>query len=330
MQPAHDLEPGPPSSPSSARAGDTGGLEPGMRISHNIRLVQLLGAGGMGSVWLADHAGLDTQVAVKFMAHELASDSSTAMRFAREAKLAARIKSPHVVQIFDYATTAEGVPFIVMELLEGEDLESRLASGRPLSLEETSRILIQICKALGRAHALGIVHRDIKPDNVFLLENDGDTFIKVLDFGIARDERRLPGVTVSGMTMGTPSYMSPEQLFFAKDVDLRSDIWATAVVIYRCITGKLPFEGDSFGSICVAINSGGFRPPSTLSDDVPPALDAWFKRALARHKDARFESAAEMANAYLATLERAGLLPQWALARHSKGELPSYATDPGG
>ena len=222
-------------------------VQPGNRISHNIRVIQRLGAGGMGQVWLADHVGLDTQVAVKFMTKELASDPSVVARFAREAKLVARIKSPHVVQIFDFATTPTGIPFIVMELLEGQSLETKIRE-RGISLEETSRILVQLLKALGRAHALGIVHRDIKPDNVFLIDHDGDTFAKLLDFGIARDDLEGPGLTVSGTTMGTPSYMSPEQLFRPKEVDVRSDLWSIAVVAYQCLTGQLPFNGDSFGA----------------------------------------------------------------------------------
>ncbi|HEY3594997.1 MAG TPA: serine/threonine-protein kinase, partial [Polyangiaceae bacterium] len=147
----------------------------GTRISDNIELVRLLGMGGMGSVWLAEHAALETQVAVKFMSKEVLSEPGLLARFAREAKLSARIKSPHVVQIFDFATTTEGIPYIVMEHLEGEDLETRLQSGRELTLDEATRVIVQLCKALGKAHALDIVHRDIKPDNVFLVDNDGDT-----------------------------------------------------------------------------------------------------------------------------------------------------------
>jgi len=280
------------------------GLAPGMRITDNISLVHLLRAGGMGDVWLADHAGLGTQVAVKFMSKELAADPALVARFGHEAKLVARIKSPHVVEIFDYATTSDGIPCIVMELLEGETLEARMQSGRALTLEEASRMLVQICKALGRAHALGVVHRDIKPDNVFLLENEGEIFVKLVDFGIARDEREAPGVTVSGTTMGTPSYMSPEQLFQPKDVDLRSDLWSTAVVLYRCLTGQLPFEGDNFASMCVSINQGTFTPPSHLNPKVPHGVDAWFEKAFRQNQDDRFESAVAMADAYLVETEK--------------------------
>jgi serine/threonine-protein kinase len=311
-------------------AGSTPFAE-GTRISDSIELVRLLGTGGMGSVWLAEHGALETQVAVKFMSKEVLSEPGLLARFAREAKLSARIKSPHVVQIFDFATTADGVPYIVMELLEGEDLETRLQGGRELGLDDASRVIIQLCKALAKAHALGIVHRDIKPDNVFLVDNDGEILVKVLDFGIAKDESSMTGLTVSGTTMGTPLYMSPEQLFDLKDVDFRTDLWSVAVLAYRCLTGRLPFEGTSFGSICVAIHAGVFTLPSELSDKLPPGLDGWFRRALSQKREDRFGSAQEMADAFLAELDRAGLLPGWAARRSSSsGEIKTYATDAAG
>jgi serine/threonine protein kinase len=305
-------------------------LAPDGLISENIQLVALLGAGGMGNVWLADHLGLETQVAVKFMSSEIAADDDCAKRFGIEAKLAARIKSPHVVSILDYATTARGVPYIVMELLEGGDLEMRLRGDRRLGLEDSSRVVVQICKALSKAHALGIVHRDIKPDNIFLVEHEGEIFVKVLDFGIAKDEQRERSITASGTTMGTPSFMSPEQLFRPKEVDLRSDLWSTAVVAYRCLTGKLPFEGDNFAAMCISVHDGKFPPPSSLDSSLPRDLDAWFAKALSLDPRDRFQSAADMANAYLAVLDKARLLPTWAIARNSSGDRASYASDPGG
>src|SRR5256885_10553150 len=189
--------------------------------------------------------GLETPVAVKFMSKDLAEDPGCVARFAAEAKLAARIKSPHIVGILDFSTTTSGIPYIVMELLEGEDLEVRLRGDKKLGLEDASRVLVQICKALTSAHELGVVHRDIKPDNILLTTHDGEIFVKVLDFGIAKDEAKLQSITASGTTMGTPAFMSPEQLFRPKEVDLRSDLWSAAVVAYRCLTGKLPFEGDN-------------------------------------------------------------------------------------
>jgi serine/threonine-protein kinase len=301
-------------------------LAPGARVSENLRLIALLGAGGMGNVWLAEHLGLGTNVAVKFMSNDVADDAACVERFGTEAKLAARIKSPHVVTILDYATSARGIPYIVMELLEGEDLEVRLRGDRKLGLEGSSRVLIQICKALSKAHAIGIVHRDIKPDNVFLAEHEDEIFVKVLDFGIAKDEEKEQGITASGTTMGTPSFMSPEQLFRPKEVDLRSDLWSAAVVAYRCLTGKLPFEGDNFAAMCISVHDGAFAPPSTLDPKLPRELDDWFEKALSIDPAHRFQSAGDMANAYLALLDKARLLPRWAAARNRA----SYSSDPGG
>ncbi len=327
MNAVHPLQDLAPFDLRSVHLPATGRLEPGKRISRNIRLVQLLEVGGMGKVWLAYHAGLDTHVAVKFMSEQSASDPAVVARFEREAKLAARIKSPHVVQTLDYATTTDGIPFIVMELLEGQDLAARLESLPKLSLEDTSGVLIQICRALAKAHALGIVHRDIKPENIYVSESDGELFVKVLDFGIARDEARPASITSSDVTVGTPSFMSPEQLFRPKEVDHRSDLWSTAVLVYHCLTGKLPFEGDSYASICVTIHGAKFLPPSTLGVNVPAALDAWFEKALRPEPDERFQSASEMADGYLALLDKAGLLPCWAVPRRRKSDPPGYSTD---
>jgi serine/threonine-protein kinase len=292
-------------------------LAPGVRISENIRLVSLLGTGGMANVWIAEHAGLGTRVAVKFMSGELANYPECVARFGQEARLAARIRSAHVVNVLDYATTPDGLPYIVMELLLGTDLEMRFRNRVALSFEDSSRVLVQICKALAKVHAFGIVHRDIKPDNVFLSENDGKLFVKVLDFGIAKDQTNLETVTVPGTTVGTPSFMSPEQIFRPMEVDYRSDLWSTAVVAYRCLTGTLPFEGETFGTMCLSINHGKVAAPSTLDPTLPRGLDAWFKKALCLDPAARFQSAGDMADAYLAELEKAHLLPHWAVGRDS-------------
>src|SRR5258708_6999220 len=158
-------------------------MEAGSVIAQSIRLSRPLGAGGMGSVWLADHLALETEVVVKFMHAQLGEDPTSRERFSREAVAASRVKSPHVVQTFDHGVTPEGIPFIVMERLDGEDLAHRIERG-PVTLREMSSILTQVCKALARAHSVGIVHRDIKPDNIFLCEVGTDEpFVKLLDFG---------------------------------------------------------------------------------------------------------------------------------------------------
>jgi serine/threonine protein kinase len=285
----------------------------GDRVADNIELVSVLGVGGMGDVWLANHIGLGTAVAVKFMSAALAHDLALVERFAREAKLASRIKSRHVVQIFDFATTREGIPYIVMELIEGETLGSRIQRDAKLGLEETSRIVVQLCRALTKAHEIGIIHRDMKPDNILLGQDEGELFVRILDFGIAKLMDAPKGVTDAGATMGTPSYMSPEQLFRPADVDHGSDLWALGVMTYQCLTGRLPFQGESFAAVCVAINEGTFPLASTLNPEIPQAMDAWFGQALALSPGERFASAKEMSDAYLRMLEEANQLPIWAV-----------------
>jgi eukaryotic-like serine/threonine-protein kinase len=266
----------------------------------------------MGQVWLADHKGLDIQVAVKFMRRDVADDPVSVARFEQEAKLAARIKSPHVVEVFDYDVTDTGVPFIVMESLKGRDLETVLQNSRTLSLSDTARVLVQTCRALSKAHALGVIHRDIKAENVFVVQDEGAPIIKILDFGVAKETLHAHGISLSGTTVGTPAYMSPEQLFHPKEIDLRTDLWATAVLVYRCLTGAFPFEGESFPSVCLSVSKGKFAPASARSRDLPVELDAWFRKAFHKSLEARFCSAPEMAEAFLAALCRADLLPSWA------------------
>ena len=277
-------------------------FEPGFLVTDNVRLLRPIGEGGMGSVWVAEHIALDTEVAVKFMAPELATHPDAVERFTREARAAARMHSPHVVKMFDYGVSKDdGVPFMTMELLEGEDVEERVSRAGPLSLEETSCVVTQLAKALGEAHMLGIVHRDVKPDNVFLINSGGELFVKVLDFGIAKQlGRSQVRVTCSGTTIGTPIYMSPEQILSAKDVDYRCDLWSLAVVAYYCLTGRVPFPGETFGAVCIAIDRGRLEAPSRVRRSVPASVDAWFSKALCRDIEGRFQSVKEMSDAFVA------------------------------
>jgi serine/threonine protein kinase len=302
-------------------------LAPGRQVTESLRLVRLLGKGGMGSVWVAEHLGLRTQVAVKFMSAAALHDPTLLSRFEREASAAAQIKSPHVVQTLDHGIMSpEGAPYIVMELLEGEDLASRLKRFGPAPMSEVVAVVSQVGKALIKAHQAGIIHRDIKPDNLFLLDADGDLFVKVLDFGVAKQASdRDMGMTSTGSTVGTPHYMSPEQLLSAKHVDHRCDLWALAVVAYRMLTGQLPFRGETLGALSVALHQGVFKPPSAYRADLGPAVDAWFARALHREIDARFDSVKEL----LDELGRAARTPpplQSALAEPSSH--PTYMPTP--
>ncbi|WP_437963400.1 serine/threonine-protein kinase [Sorangium sp. So ce260] len=276
-------------------------MNPGQQVTGTLRLARELGKGAMGSVWVADHLALGTQVAVKFMSPAYADQSGFVERFRREAMAAAQIKSPHVAQVFDHGVTHEGVPYIVMELLEGEDLKSRIQRLGALPPVEVTGIVAQTAKALGRAHQLGIVHRDIKPDNIFLLDVEGELFVKVVDFGVAKRVQGAPqgdlGMTSTGSVLGTPLYMSPEQLLSAKHVDFRADLWGLAVVAYHALTGQVPFRGETLGALSVVLHTGIFTPPSALRPELSPAIDAWMKRALALDPAARFGSARQMAEA---------------------------------
>ncbi len=287
-------------------------LEAGKLVTPNVRLVRLLGKGGMGAVWVADHLTLDTQVAVKFISVELAqTDSNLTQRFTREASLAAKIKSPHVVQTFDHGMMDGSTPFIVMELLEGESLGERLARSGSLSLREAAKLVSQVAEVLATAHGMGVVHRDIKPDNIFLIKTGYEIFAKVLDFGVAK-QTQLPdqhAMTTTGAMVGTPFYMSPELIQSAKTADGRADIWALGVVAYEAITGRVPFLGETLGSLCIAIATTDFVPPSQKRAGLPKALDQWFARVFARDPAYRFESAkalAETLNAIATELDHVG------------------------
>ncbi len=289
-------------------------LAPGVMVTPHVRLVRKLGEGGMGTVWAAAHLRLESEVAVKFVDPLLIrKDPSLRTRFRCEATAAAKINSPHVVRVFDHGEMNDGSPFIVMELLEGESLADRLARAGPLRPRDVEELVVQLCKVLRLAHQHGVVHRDIKPGNLFLLgagpaandepfsdvRGDGeDLFVKILDFGIAKEVNREGAMTVAGSTLGTPEYMSPEQILSAKDVDFRADLWAVAVVAYECLAGSAPFSGETLGAVMQSVCSAEFTLPSRLPNGPPAELDAWFVRALAKDPAARFGSARELAHAF--------------------------------
>ena len=241
-------------------------LESGQLVAGRFQLDKMVGRGGMGSVWRARDGRLDMPCAVKFIEGEIAQNPEATMRFEREAKAAAQLRSPHVVQILDHGVW-DGMPYIAMELLEGEDLGKRLSTRGRLSAPEISSVITQVCRALARAHTAGIVHRDLKPDNIFLCRDDDREIAKVVDFGIAKSANSGLGMdskTRTGSLLGTPYYMSPEQASGARDkpVDSRSDLWSLAVIVYQCFTGTLPFDGDALGDLLVKIIVGVIPRPS--------------------------------------------------------------------
>ena len=269
-------------------------------VAGKFRLTRLLGRGGMGAVWEGTHATLGSRVAVKFIDAEYAESPEARSRFENEARAAARLRSKHVVEVYDHGVSEDGRPFIVMEFLDGEPLDKRLDRVGRLTPKDTAHIVLQVCRGLTKAHAAGIVHRDLKPENVFLVwdEEEGTDVAKVVDFGIAKFSDKSMGsssATRTGSVLGTPHYMSPEQARGLRSVDSRSDLWSVAVIAYRCIVGALPFEGEAVGDLLVKLCTAPIPVPSQLAPDVPPSFDAWLERALNRDPTQRFESAAQLA-----------------------------------
>jgi serine/threonine-protein kinase len=275
-------------------------LEPGMLGAPNVRLEKKLAEGGMGSVWVAEHLTLKTRVAVKFVLAELGSSADVLERFEREAQAVATIKSPHLAGVLDYGINELGHPYIVMELLEGEDLASRMEREKQIALPVVAEIVSQTAKAVGKAHQLGIVHRDLKPENLFLIDVDGDVFVKVLDFGIAkRVAEKSKRMTQTGSMLGTPIYMSPEQMTNAKAVGPGSDVWALGVVAYHALTGEVPFDGETMAALAIAVDRGVYEPVTARVATLPPAIDAWMAKALQKDPADRFASVREMADRLL-------------------------------
>jgi len=304
----------------------------GTLLAGKYRLERVIGRGGMGSVWRAEHLGLSAPVAVKVLnLTEIAPTPEALQRFHREARAAASVRSPHVVQVLDHGVDETlNAPFIVMELLEGESLAQRLKRVGRLSPEETMLILTHVARALARAHEAGIVHRDLKPDNVFLVQNEEEVVAKVVDFGIAKSQVfGLDGeaATRTGAVMGTAYYMSPEQISGSRNLDLRTDLWAFAVMACECLTGQRPFMADSIGGLTLVICLEPVRLPSSLAP-VPAGFDAWFLRAVNRDPKQRFDSAREAAEALRTALAipSDGQRSSISLPPEASGSMPPLAS----
>lgn len=272
-----------------------GALRPGYEVTSDITLVRRLGAGGMGTVWLATHNKLRTEVVVKFLSEQLASDADACARFEREVLATLQVRSPHVVQTLDHGITESGIPYLVMEWLEGHDLAKEMRGRGPLPPDEVMHVVEGLATALTKAHDRGIVHRDIKPANVFLVTGSPRPFVKLVDFGIAKrleDET----MTATNALLGTPAYMSPEQMDGIAQIDQRTDLWALGVLTFHMLTGHPPFRGSHIAHIAHAIMHGERPKISDARPDLPLALDAWVERALARDPLHRFASARELAD----------------------------------
>lgn len=269
-------------------------------IAGKYRLEQVAGEGGMGVVYAAQHLVLRQRVAVKVLLPDAATSELVIERFAREAQAAARIQSEHVARVMDAGSTDTGAPFLVMEYLEGCDLEELLNVEGPLPLEDVADYLLQSLEALAHAHAGGLVHRDIKPANLFLAcRPDGGNVIKMLDFGISKATQSTPEqkVLTGHAVLGSPVYMSPEQLRNAKDIDARADIWSLGVVAYELLVGKPPFDGDGVGEIFAAILEKDPEPVHVANWRLPPEISPVIAKCLQRKVEDRWDDAADLARA---------------------------------
>jgi serine/threonine-protein kinase len=272
-------------------------------VAGKYRVDALIGEGGMGSVWAATHLGLGQAVAIKFVSKEFVRSAEAVRRFDAEARAAAQLRSRHVVQVFDTGTLEDGTPYIAMELLHGETLQTRVHRAGPIALREGVEILSQSCKALGRAHGAGIIHRDIKPDNIFLAQSTEDDgyVVKVLDFGVAKigsnpNDQAAQSATRTGAVLGTPLYMSPEQARGLKTIDQRTDLYSLGLVAYTMFTGNLAFSSESFGDLLLQICTAPLPSLCAGASWLPPTMEAWFQRACAREPHDRYASAQEFAD----------------------------------
>ena len=259
----------------------------GETVGDGFRLDEIIGHGGMGVVVRATHCPLGLPVAIKFMRRDACQDADHVRRFVREAELLARLATDHVPQVVELGYLPGGEPYLVMELLQGEDLGHRLASG-PVDAQETVDIVSQACSGLAEAHRQGIVHRDVKPENLFLARESGRLVVKVLDFGCSKQARRFnpsPGraasvVTEPGIGLGTAAYMAPEQWRSARDVDARADIWSLGVILYELLADCHPFPADCVGQLMLQIGRGEVTPLAQLRPDLPHQLTDLVHRCL--------------------------------------------------
>jgi len=281
-------------------------IVPGQVLVNKYRLTRLLGRGGMGVVFAAKHLLLGERVAIKVLTSSVRQNPEALRRLQREARILARLRNEHVVRVLDLGELENGAPFVVMEYLAGCDLGSLLEKEGRLAPERAVEFALQTTVALAAAHGSGVVHRDLKPENLYRVDREDGTFIlKVLDFGVSRLERASEedflrsSVTRTNAVVGTPLYMSPEQLRNSKGVDARSDIWSLGVVLYELLAGVPPFVGESFGDVAIKIATESPRPLSDFVSTIDPALAAVVIRCLEKDRESRFQNVGELARALL-------------------------------
>ncbi len=275
-------------------------VRPGSVLLGKYRVDRVIGVGGMGAVIGARHLQLDERVAIKFLLPEMLQHEEVVQRFLREARAAIKIRSEHCVRVLDVGTLENGAPYMVMEFLEGQDLAAIGEQHKQLPIADVIDWVLQASEALAEAHAIGIVHRDLKPANLFLTRRaDGSPSVKVLDFGISKQAASGAdaGVTKTQAVLGSPRYMSPEQMRSTKDVDARADVWALGAVVHELIAGTPPFDAETMTALCAAILQDNPKPMGASRPDVPPELENAVRGALEKDRDRRYANVAQLAAA---------------------------------
>jgi serine/threonine-protein kinase len=275
-------------------------VQAGDVLAGKYRVDRVLGMGGMGVVVAATHLQLGQHVALKFMLPHALENAEAVARFLREAQAVVRLKSENVARVFDVGTLETGSPYIVMEYLDGHDLGARVEAQGAMPVAEAVDYVLQACEAVAEAHSLGIVHRDLKPANLFLTQGpDGSPLVKVLDFGISKAQLGSAGSALTKTTalMGSPAYMSPEQMKASRDVDARADIWALGVILYQLVSARLPFDAPTMPELCVRVLTDPFEPLTEIVPEIHPEFAAVVSHCLQKDRDSRFANVAEFAAA---------------------------------
>lgn len=279
-------------------------LEPGLLVAGKFRLERLLGEGGIGLVYSATHLELDEPIALKFLRREMMQNADIVERFAQEARAAVKLKTEHVARVIDVGRHGD-VPFMVMELLQGRDLQRVVTDDGPLPMDLAIELMIHACEALAEAHGRGIVHRDVKPENLFVLERDGLLSLKMLDFGISKValSGRVSDIDLgarrTATIMGSPYYMSPEQIRATHEVDHRADLWSLGATLFEVLTGRTAFVGATFTELMFNIVDHRHQQLRTFRPDLPLELEEVVDRCLEKTRERRFQSAGELALALL-------------------------------
>jgi eukaryotic-like serine/threonine-protein kinase len=275
----------------------------GATLAERYEIVRRIGEGGMGAVYEARHSIIGKRVAIKVLLEKFLENEELMARLLQEARLASSIGHQNIVDVTDFGTTRDGRAFVVMEFLEGEPLSELIMRDAPLPVERSLAIVKQVASALGAAHAKGIVHRDVKPENVYLVRRGEQDFVKVVDFGVSKAVRtreeassEWQRLTRTGAVLGTPLFMSPEQAAGSEDLDERADIWATALILYECLTGELPFRGNNYLGVIAQIQNKEAQPPSLLRPElgIPPAVDRVVMHGLEKDRTRRYQKMAAL------------------------------------